>query len=329
MTQWPILSYEAAIDRLSRLNEKRNYYAMFSSLLGGIVTDPELMLIPIDDHMVHRGDGVFEAIKCTHNRIYALDEHLERLEKSAEQISLKLPFSRAEIKKLCCDTTRIGLNYARTDSAMLRLFVSRGPGSFTPNPYESLGSQLYLVITPWKAVAEEKYQSGVKTITSKLEVKSSMYAQIKSCNYLPNVLLKKESVDKAVDYAIGIDEAGRVAEGPTENFAIVSQSGVLLAPSFERTLKGITLRRVFEFCPLVSELQGYRIEKLSLEDVMLAKEAFMVGTTLDVLPVTSIDGTPVNTSGEVGPIAKKLRELFLKDQSGEDIGGLSSLSLLV
>jgi len=329
MTQWPILSYEAAIDRLSRLNEKRNYYAMFSSFLGGIVTAPELMSIPIDDHMVHRGDGVFEAIKCTHNRIYALDEHLERLEQSAERISLKLPFSRAEIKKLCCDTTRIGLNYARTDSAMLRLFISRGPGSFAPSPYETIGSQLYLVIAPWKPVAEEKYQSGVKIITSRLEVKSSLYAQIKSCNYLPNVLLKKESVDKGADFAISIDETGGVAEGPTENFAIVSESGVLVAPSFERTLKGITLQRVFDFCPMVSELNGYRIEKLSLEDVMFAKEAFMVGTTLDVIPISSIDGALVNGTGEIGPVAKQLRELFLKDQLGEEVGGLSSLSLTV
>jgi len=329
MTKWPILSFDTAIEQLTRLNEKRNYYAMFSSLLGGIVTDPELMCIPADDHMVHRGDGVFEAIKCTHNRIYALDAHIDRLELSANQISLKLPFSKGDIRRLCCDTVRIGLNYARADAAMLRLFVSRGPGSFTPNPYDTIGSQLYLIVTPYRSYPEEKYQTGVFAVTSQSEVKSTFFANIKSCNYLPNVLLKKESVDRNVEFAIGIDETGGVTEGPTENFAIVSSSGVLLVPSLERTLKGITTQRMLEFCPMVKELSGFKIGKVTMEDLQTAKEAFMVGTTLDVLPVTKLNDILVNGTGEVGPVAKKLRELFLQDQLGEEVGGLESIATLI
>ena len=279
--------------------------------------------------MVHRGDGIFEAMKCTHNRIYGLDQHLDRLEFSASQISLSLPFPKAEIRKLCCDVTRIGLNYARTDSAMLRLFVSRGPGNFSPSPYDTIGSQLYLVIVPWKPISAEKYQTGVSVVTSEMEVKSPLFAQIKSCNYLHNVLMKKESVDRGADFAIGIDETGTVAEGPTENFAIVSGSGVLLAPRFDRTLKGITLQRAFDFCPFVAELTGYRSDSLTQLDLDDALEAFMIGTTLDVLPVTSIDGKPINGTGEVGPVAKRMRELFLKDQLGEEVGGLGSLATLV
>lgn len=329
MTQWPVLSSEMALERLSRLNEKRNYYAMFSSILGGIVTDPDLMCVPIDDHMVHRGDGVFEAIKCTHNRIYALEQHIDRLALSAEQISLKLPFNKAEIRKLCCDTTRIALNYVRTDSAMLRLFVSRGPGGFTPSPYESIGSQLYLVITPWKPYPEEKYQTGVKVVTSTSEVKSSFYAKIKSCNYLPNVLLKKESVDRGADFAVSIDETGSIAEGPSENFAIVSKSGEFIAPGLERTLKGTTLQRVLEFCPMVKELSGFRLGRLTKEDLLTAQEAFMVGTTLDILPISSIDNLPVNGSGKVGAVAQRLRALMLQDQLGEEVGGLPSIATLI
>jgi 4-amino-4-deoxychorismate lyase len=329
MTQWPILNREAVLDRLSWINEKRNYYAMFNSLLGGIVTDPELMTIPIDDHMVHRGDGVFEAIKCIHNRIYALDEHLDRMEDSAGQIGLKFPFAKTEIKKLCCDVTRIGLNYARSDSASLRLFISRGPGSFTPNPYDTVGSQFYLIVVPFKPVPEEKYRHGASVITSSVLIKKAFYAQIKSCNYLSNVLMKKESVDKGADFAIGIDDSGNIAEGPTENIGIISKDSELWIPPFVHTLKGITALRTMQLAKLIPEIKAVKVRDFSIEDVYEAKEAFMIGTTLDILPVCSVNGKLINSFEASGPIAVKLRELIIQDQVGESLPGLKSLSTLV
>ena len=73
--------------RMALEPEVPDYFAMYSSLWGGVVKDPALMVIPLDDHMVHRGDGIFEAFKCVNGYIYNLDAHLSRLENSARLIS--------------------------------------------------------------------------------------------------------------------------------------------------------------------------------------------------------------------------------------------------
>src|SRR5476651_219836 len=76
------------------------YYAFYSSWFGGIVKNPRMMLLPIDDHMVHRGDGVFEAMKAINRAVYLMDEHLQRLANSAEKIAIKFPIERDQIKEI-------------------------------------------------------------------------------------------------------------------------------------------------------------------------------------------------------------------------------------
>ena len=102
-----------------------SYFAMYSSVWNGLVTDPALMLVPVDDHLVHRGDGVFETFKCLRGRLYNLDAHLRRLEASARAIELRLPWSQAEMVELIVQTVRAG---GRRD-ALVRLLFGRGPGS--------------------------------------------------------------------------------------------------------------------------------------------------------------------------------------------------------
>src|SRR3989339_153530 len=100
----------------------KNYYAMYSSVYGGIVTDPVLMTVPIDDHMVHRGDGVFETFKCVRGSIYNMKAHLERLEHSASGLYYKLPWSLTQIGEIVVETVRAG----GQKDCLIRLFVSRG-----------------------------------------------------------------------------------------------------------------------------------------------------------------------------------------------------------
>lgn len=290
----------------------RNYAAMFSTWFGGIVTDPALMVIPIDDHGFHRGDAVFEAVKCVEGRIYALDRHLERLQTSASHISMKLPYTLEELHDICAETVRV----SKCRDAVLRMYVSRGPGGFTTNPYETVGSQFYLVITPFKALPKAKYDSGVSARLSSIRVKEGIFANVKSCNYLPNVLMKKEALDAGVDFTVSIDENGNVAEGSTENFAIVDDRGHLIVPGFERTLKGITVSRAMELAREAGakskEFGDIRNGHIKKEDVLRAREAFFLGTTLDCISVTSFEGQPIG-SGKPGPISKRLYDLLQED----------------
>ncbi len=289
---------------------QNSYAAMYSSWLGGIVKDPAWMLVPIDDHLVHRGDGVFEAIKCVQSKIYLLEEHLDRLVHSATQISLVLPMSRDEITDVIHQTLRA----SGLQDAIIRLYLSRGPGLFSPNPYDSVGSQLYVVITPFKNLPEEKYQKGVRIGRSAIPIKDSWLARIKTCNYLPNVLMKKESVDRNLDFTVALDENNNLGESSTENILIVSHAGHLVHPPLQQILRGTIMTRAFELAQslLGTDLEKIEVRPIAEKELFEVREVMMAGTTLDILPVTEYEGQPINHS-RVGPVAKKLLQLIRED----------------
>ena len=315
MTRIQTLTFQDVVARLqtTRHEHHQHYLAMYSSWYGGIIADPALMLTPVDDHMVHRGDGIFEAFRCIGGSLYLLAEHLDRLERSAELIHLAWPVDREEMERIIIETVRAG----GSRDCLVRLFISRGPGDFSPQPYAAIQSQLYIVITDLEPCDPRKQKLGCSMRTSAIPVKSTFFANVKSCNYLPNALMKKEAADCGVDYTLGLDEKGRIAEGGTENFGLITPEGEFLVPGFERILKGTTLVRAMELArghPGASGLS--RVEEVDLwpEDLHRAAEVLVFGTTQDVLPIVEFDGRPVGT-GRPGPFAVKLREMLVQDQA--------------
>ncbi len=307
------LTRSQIFDRLQAEPHKsrQNFLAMYSSWYGGVTKDPELMLLPIDDHMVHRGDGIFEAIKCQRGQIYGLQQHLERMQKSADFISLKPIHTLEEIRSICLETVRI----AKADTCLIRIYLSRGPGTFGHSPYEVIAGQLYVVVTNFAPLPEEKYQNGVSAKISKFRVKEGFFPKVKSCNYLQNVLMKKEAIDAGVEFTISFDEQGFLAEGGTENFAVIKKNGELHIPGFERTLKGVTVSRIAELAQqhlVGSMITGVHIGPLKLEEAIEAKEMMFLATTFDCLPVVEFSGHRVG-DGKVGPVYRKLRELLNAD----------------
>ncbi|MCX7090946.1 MAG: aminotransferase class IV [Legionellales bacterium] len=282
------------------------YYAFYSSWFGGIIKNPHMMLLPMDDHLVHRGDGVFEAMKAVGRSVYLFDEHLQRLFISAEKIGLKSSVDLAELKTIVLDTLRA----ANQNEAVIRIFLSRGPGDFSVNPYDSVASQLYIVVSKLKAPALEKYTNGVVIGKSRIPNKVSWMAQIKSCNYLPNVLMKKEAVDRGLDFVIATDTEGHLTESATENIMIVDQSGMVVHPPLDCILKGTTMMRVCE----LAEKNGIatQVRTMSIEDLQSAREVMITGTSLNVLPVVKFEDHNIG-HGKPGPVAKKLNELILDD----------------
>lgn len=309
----PVLS---SSDIQSKLLERsyaaqKTYLAMYSTWWGGVVRDPGLMVVPVDDHLVHRGDGVFEAIKVVEGRAFLLQEHLDRLASSAQQISLPLPMPLEDIRQVVLETTRL----TEVRNAVLRLYVSRGPGGFTTNPYDSISSQMYLIVTAYTPLSDEKYYHGVKLGRSQVPPKEPWLATIKTCNYLPNVLMKKESVDRKIDFTVGIDAQGFLTEGSTENVVLVDSQRNLLRPRLRQILKGTTMMRSFELAQgLVQQgvLMSIQEKDLTEKDLFEAKEIMMIGTTLDVLPVTEYEGKIVGT-GLQGEVAAQMLKLLRVD----------------
>ncbi|MBU1277000.1 MAG: aminotransferase class IV [Proteobacteria bacterium] len=309
----PLLSPDQALARLKALPRPwaGDYLAMYSNWLGGIVTEPWLMSVPIDDHLVHRGDGVFEATKCLGGRIYLFERHLDRLEGSAASTHLELPVTRRELGALAAAVVRAG----GQRECMLRIFLSRGPGGFSTNPFECPAPGLYLVASRIHPPAEESYERGVNLGVSLVPAKSGFFAGVKSCNYLPNVLLKREAITRGWDFAVCLDPDGYLAEGSTENMGLVDQAGNLLLPPPDHILEGTTAKRAMELAQTLVErgqLAGVARRHLKVEELQSAAEVMLFGTTLDVLPVSRIDGKPV-AGGQVGPVAKELRRLIQQD----------------
>ncbi|MBL7077039.1 MAG: aminotransferase class IV [Kiritimatiellae bacterium] len=262
-----------------------SYLAMYASVWGGIVTDPALMLVPIDDHMVHRGDGVFDTCKCVGGALYNLGAHLDRLEQSAAAVHIAMPCDRETLIGLIRDTVRAG----GKAEASVRVLVSRGPGGFGCSPYDSAGPALYIMVTDLPPSFMDTHPEGATAAISAIPAKPPFFAGVKNCNYLPNVLMKKESKDRGIDFVISLDANGFLAEGPTENIGIVEADGTLAFPKLDNILPGTTMLRVVELArELAARGEGpanVLFRNVTVADAEAAAEMLIVGTTPNVTAV--------------------------------------------
>lgn len=293
------------------------YLGFYSSIVDGFFREPWGYWVPLDDHIVHRGDGVFEAMRVIRGAYFDLDGHLARLSRSADKVSLQLPFPLPEIRDKCLQLAKL----CGESEAVLRLYVSRGPGDFTPNPYTPKRSQLYLALTPWKILPGRWYEEGVRAGASLVPGKRPFEATIKSCNYLQNVLQKKDALDRGFDFTVCFNDEGESLEGSTESFYIINSKNEMLVPSTEITLSGTTMnvvRRLAEGLVKKGRLKSVSEARFGKNAIETAKEMAFVGTTIGVVPVTRWENRTVG-GGEVGEVSRELgrslEEAMLSDPS--------------
>lgn len=307
------LTRDEAIARLQDAVHAKasNFYAMYSSALGGIVTDPALMVLPLDDHMVHRGHSVFDTATLTGGMLYQLDPHLDRLLRSAELARVPLPFPREELRQIILDTAAA----SRQREGSVRYWLSAGPGGFGLGPAECVGSSFYVIVFNQELYPASYYTDGVKVITSNIPIKPPLFARIKSTNYLPNVLVVLEAKDRSADNGIFIDQHGMVAESSNMNVAFVTKDRVFRHPVFDAILSGITIQRVLQFAERLvqqGDLKEIRLADVSVSEGREAAEMMLIGSSIKIAPVVEWDGRPIG-DGKSGPIAKKLLQLWEED----------------
>ena len=319
MAKIPVFTTEQAIDGLRQAIHGKavNFYAMYSSILGGIVTDPALMVVPLDDHMVHRGHAVFDTATLTHGMLYQLDAHLDRLIKSAEGARIPLPFPRQRLRQIILETAAAS---QRRDGSV-RYWLSAGPGGYGLGPAECIGSSFYVIVFKQEAYPQSYYQEGMRLVTSQVPIKPPLFARIKSTNYLPNVLVVLEAKERDADNGVFIDQRGMVAESSNMNVAFVTEDRVFRHPPFDAILAGITIDRVLDFAQrLVQQgaLNGVRLADIPVEEARNAAEMMLIGSSIKVAPVVEWDGQKIG-DGKPGPIAAKLLEMWNEDtQSAND-----------
>ncbi|GAB2284849.1 hypothetical protein Dimus_019302 [Dionaea muscipula] len=308
----PLLSCSEVIERLSLSRESlkgnQRLLAMYSSVFGGITTDPAAMVIPMDDHMVHRGHGVFDTAAIVDGYLYELDQHLDRFLKSASMAKIDPPFDRESIRRVLIQT----VSSSECRKGSLRYWLSAGPGDFQLSPSGCGGSALYAVVIQDQSPPDYK---GINVVTSSVPIKPPAFATLKSVNYLPNVLSKMEAEENGSFASIWLDSEGFVAEGPNMNVGFVTRQKELLMPHFDKILSGCTAKRVLTLAEdLVKEgkLKGISVRNVTVEEGKNADEMMLIGSGVLVRPVLQWDEQVIG-DGKAGPIAKALLNLILED----------------
>jgi len=313
-----ILQAAEALEQLRALRTRQpvRYYAFYSSQLGGIVTDPALMVIPFDDHMVHRGHGIFDTAAIEAGKIYDLEAHLDRFVRSARTSKIPLP-ARDEMRDIIVRTTAAS---GRRDGS-IRYWASAGPGSLGLTPAAGAEPGFFVMIFAGLAYPDTWYTRGLRVMTTTYPIKPPLYAVTKSTNYLPNVLMQLEAQENGLDNGVFVDEAGNVGESSNMNVAFVSVDGTLKHPRFDHILSGCTSLRLLELATTLQArnlIKGVQVCDISVAEARAAREMLLIGSSIKVAPIVEWDRKLIG-DGTPGPVARALRELLDADmRSGRD-----------
>lgn len=279
--------------------------AFYDSRVGLICKDTRFLLLPLDDHICHRGDGLFESIAYREKRIFALSAHLARLAEGAALLGLEPPCPFEAIPELVCEVARAG----GEPHGDLRLFLSRGPGGFGVSPAECPSPCLYVVALRSKLPPPEYYELGLTAFASNIPPKQDYLARIKNTSYLPNVLMSREAADRNLDVAITFDAEGHMGEAAIANVAIVDEKGILRSPGLDRILPGTTLLAALE---LASTRLPVREGAIHQSEIATAREMMLFTSATLCVSITHFDGRPI-ANGRPGPVAAWLREALLTE----------------
>ncbi len=265
--------------------------------------------ISVFDHGLLYGDGVFEGIRFYEGRVFRCEQHIERLFSSAQAIALTLPWSPSEVTEAMLKTIRAnGLR-----DGYVRLVVTRGTGGLGLNPYLCENPSMFIIASTISLYPLEKYRDGLTLVTcsTRRPTPASLSPQVKSLNYLTNVMAKIEALQGGGEEGLMLNEQGQIAECTGDNLFIVHKGIVLTPPIAAGALNGITRAVIVE---AAREL-GIPLEERTLGryDLYTADECFLTGTAAEVVPVAVCDQRRIGaTSGTSvpGPVTSRLMERF-------------------
>lgn len=274
--------------------------------LNGQFVPEEEAKISVFDHGLLYGDGVFEGIRAYDGYVFKLDRHIDRLYDSARAISLQIPLTKEQMAQAIIETLRIN----RLRSSYIRPVVTRGPGDLGVDPRRCQGKpSVIIIVKEWKSLyGEELSKRGLRAIVASTRARQpdSLSQNIKSLNYLSNIMAKIEANHVGADEAIMLDSNGFVAEGTADNVFIV-KGGKIFVPPTVTNLPGITRETVIELAH--QEKIPVREEFFGISALYMADECFITGTAAEIAPVVEIDGRQIGT-GKLGSLTQKLMQRF-------------------
>lgn len=267
-------------------------------------------------HTLHYGLGVFEGVRAYNTAdgpaIFRLQDHTDRLFRSAHILGMNMPFSKDQINEAQLEV----IKQNQLEEGYLRpmcFYGSEGMG------LRAEGLQTHCIIAAWEwpsYMSPEALEAGIKVRTSSYtrhHVNITMCKAKANGNYINSMLALKEALDSGCEEALLLDNEGYVAEGSGENIFLV-QNGKLVTPELTSCLEGITRATIFTFAEeLGLEVRERRITR---DEVYVADEAFFTGTAAEVLPINELDGRQIGT-GKRGPVTEKLQSMYFDQVRGK------------
>jgi len=273
--------------------------------LNGKLVNRDKAVISVFDHGLLYGDGVFEGIRSYSRRVFKLADHIDRLYRSAAKIMLKIHMKEKDLIKAVITTLKAN----RLDDAYIRLVVTRGPGDLGLDPRKCTKGGTIFIITDKIALYPRKfYDKGLAIVTAKTRKSfvNSINPNIKSLNYLNNILAKIDGIKKGAVEAIMLTYDNYVSECTGDNIFIVKR-GRLYTPPRTLTLEGITQGTVMNIAK--KRKIAFREKNMRLSDIYTADECFLTGTAAEIVPVVKVDHRVIG-KGSPGDITKRLLAEF-------------------
>jgi branched-chain amino acid aminotransferase len=273
--------------------------------IDGKIHDERTAVVPVFDRGFLYGDSVYEVTRTVAGRPLDLDRHLDRLERSAAAIDMRVP-PRVEIVDAIDQTLRVAANA----ESYLRVIATRGAGDIGLDPALADRPRLVVIVRPLALPTAEQIKNGVDVaiVSVRRNLRRALDPAVKSGNYLNNVLALAEARrTQRAHESIMCNAEGLLVEGSTSNIFVVNR-GMVRTPALEDgLLDGITRRRVLE----LARAEGIECEETHLLPDALrgADEAFLTSSIRGVLPVVVVDGVPVR-DGRPGPITRRVMQSY-------------------
>jgi branched-chain amino acid aminotransferase len=262
---------------------------------GVFVPESEAQL-PVNDLAVLRGYGVFDFLRTYNGIPFQLEEHLVRLERSAQLIGLQIPVSRKELSRIVYETID------RNDHPEYNIRLIVTGGASVDNITPGSNPKLLVMVTAAKKMEPRWYTDGVKIITSHMD---RLMPGSKSINYIPGILSLREAADRQAVEAVYVDNHGYLQEGTTSNF-FAFFGDTLVTPPGDRILPGITRQVVID---LASSEFKIEIRDVHKDEIRLMDEAMITASNKEIMPVVGIDSVKL-PGGRPGKNVMRIMEMF-------------------
>lgn len=275
--------------------------------VNGRISDERDAVISVFDHGFLYGEGVYETMRTYGGTPFLFDRHMQRLRRSAQMISLDVPLTNEELLDRIA-ATRAAADFGSRE-LYIRMLVTRGIGELTYDLKATPAPSIVIIVKPHVELARDVYEKGVKaTIVSIVRNHPrSVDPMIKSNNLMNSALAMQEAYQRGAFEGIMLNYRGELAECTTSNLFVV-KDGVALTPPLESgLLPGITREFVFR----VGKEAGVEVREAVMvsADLFNADEAFLTGTTREIVPIVTVDDRQIG-SGKPGPVTLRLLDAF-------------------